>query len=224
MTKSHMVPLIVCLLSFTANSAVCQVTPVNAECSGYLTTNGSRIYYDTHGQGPVLDIILDGLVHADVWENQITTFMELNIDHATLIRSSSGGGLAIDFTISHPEKVDALVLVGAVVDGLGYSSHFMKRVYSVLSPDNQATINRMVNDQYHIAPQNTSAFEPYEDLYHLLKFLNIDKAHVKELSMGGRIAIDFSFLHPYMVWSLLPVSPGLSCYQFTPQEMLQNMQ
>ena len=90
MTKSHMVPLIVCLLSFTANSAVCQVTPVNAECSGYLTTNGSRIYYDTHGQGPVLDIILDGLVHADVWENQITMFAG-NIESLLMIDTVTAG-------------------------------------------------------------------------------------------------------------------------------------
>jgi tetratricopeptide (TPR) repeat protein len=40
---------------------------------------------------------------------------------------SSGGGCAIDFTLKYPEKVHALVLVGAVVGGYGYTSHMTYR-------------------------------------------------------------------------------------------------
>jgi pimeloyl-ACP methyl ester carboxylesterase len=330
---------------------------------------------------------------------------ELDIDNATLIGSSSGGALAINFALTHPGKVDALVLVGAVVNGMGYSSHFVRRGYSLFGPDIQTTVDRMVNDQYHIAPENTAArdrlrelltkhprnlefgkfrlmvepdfsalerlpeigvptliigaeadipdvhvhagaldagiagaarvvipnaghlvyleqpaafneavleflsllslrledrlrrqdrqssfergladvgttelyyevmgqgpplvlihgggldhrmwddqfeafarhfrvirydaqghglsrnrtavFAAHDDLYRLLRTLKVDKAHVLGLSLGGRIAVDFALAHPEMIRALLPVSPGLSGYQFTSQGMLQNMQ
>jgi pimeloyl-ACP methyl ester carboxylesterase len=40
---------------------------------------------------------------------------------------SSGGGLAINFALTYPEKVKGLVLVGAVVSGFGYTSHMTTR-------------------------------------------------------------------------------------------------
>ncbi len=54
-------------------------------------------------------------------------FIQLKIDKAILFGMSAGGGLAIDFTLKHPEKVTALVLVGAVVSGYGYTSHMATR-------------------------------------------------------------------------------------------------
>jgi 3-oxoadipate enol-lactonase len=53
--------------------------------------------------------------------NQI--FSQSNIDQAAVFGMSSGGGLAIDFTLKYPAKVSSLVLVGAVVSGYGYSPH-----------------------------------------------------------------------------------------------------
>jgi pimeloyl-ACP methyl ester carboxylesterase len=54
-------------------------------------------------------------------------FIQLNIDKAIIFGMSSGGRLAIDFTLTYPEKVNGLVLVGAVVSGFGYTSHMHTR-------------------------------------------------------------------------------------------------
>lgn len=54
-------------------------------------------------------------------------FIQLKINKAIVFGMSAGGGLAIDFTLKYPDKVSALVLVGAVVSGYGYSSHMLTR-------------------------------------------------------------------------------------------------
>jgi pimeloyl-ACP methyl ester carboxylesterase len=41
----------------------------------------------------------------------------LGIERATLVGNSMGGALSIDFTLVHPERVEALVLVASGVDG-----------------------------------------------------------------------------------------------------------
>lgn len=41
----------------------------------------------------------------------------LGIEHATLVGNSMGGALALDFTLVHPERVDALVLVASAIGG-----------------------------------------------------------------------------------------------------------
>lgn len=81
----------------------------------------------------------------------------LGMGRVTLIGSSSGGGLAIDYTLAYPESIDALVLVGAVVDGMGYSPHFVKRSWINYSPDLETRIGRWLDDPYLIAPGNEAA-------------------------------------------------------------------
>lgn len=61
------------------------------------------------------------------------------------------------------------------------------------------------------------AFSHHNDLKGLLKFLNLERAHVVGLSMGGSVAIDFALTHPEMVDKLVlaavlgppPFSQGL---------------
>ncbi|MEW6364863.1 MAG: alpha/beta fold hydrolase [Acidobacteriota bacterium] len=60
-------------------------------------------------------------------EDLESLFQQLKVDKADLIGCSAGGRLAIDFTLAHPDKVRSLVLVGAVVSGMGYSDHFFSR-------------------------------------------------------------------------------------------------
>jgi pimeloyl-ACP methyl ester carboxylesterase len=60
-------------------------------------------------------------------EDLAEVFRQLNIEKATLMGMSAGGELVIDFTLEHPDKVTGLVLVGAVVSGLGYSDHMITR-------------------------------------------------------------------------------------------------
>lgn len=54
------------------------------------------------------------------------------------------------------------------------------------------------------------SFSHSEDLYALLKFLKIKRAHLVGLSMGGAIVIDFALEHPDMVDHLVLAASGLS--------------
>lgn len=47
-----------------------------------------------------------------------------------------------------------------------------------------------------------------EDLYQLLRHLNISKAHVLGLSMGGNLTLNFGFAHPEMCASLVVAGCG----------------
>lgn len=42
---------------------------------------------------------------------------ELGIERATLVGNSMGGGVALDFTLVHPERVEGLVLVASALNG-----------------------------------------------------------------------------------------------------------
>lgn len=74
--------------------------------------------------------------------------------------------------------------------------------------------------------KSTPPTKPYsddEDLYQLLSFLKVRKAHLIGMSMGGRIAIDFALTHPEMVETLIPVAPSLSGYPFSAQDTMELM-
>jgi pimeloyl-ACP methyl ester carboxylesterase len=51
----------------------------------------------------------------------------LKVERVTLMGCSSGGLLAIDFALEHPEKVSSLILVGPIISGFGFSKHFQTR-------------------------------------------------------------------------------------------------
>jgi 3-oxoadipate enol-lactonase len=93
--------------------------------------------------------------------HQVFTF--LKIDKAILIGMSAGGGLAIDFTLKHPDKVSSLVVVGAVVSGFGYSDHFLTRGGRLEAADytNPEKLLKyfVKEDPYEIAPQNKDVKE-----------------------------------------------------------------
>ena len=57
----------------------------------------------------------------------------LQVEKIFVIGASMGGGTAIDFTLAHPDMVEALVLVGPAVDGWQYSSAFMDRQSKLLA-------------------------------------------------------------------------------------------
>jgi len=94
-------------------------------------------------------------------------FERLHIDSAILVACSSGGALAIDFTLECPEKVDALVLVGAVVGGFSYSSHMRTRgghVPESFENDQEENLYYATDDPYLIYEQNTEAKKTAVDL------------------------------------------------------------
>lgn len=90
-------------------------------------------------------------------------FIHLNIDKAIIFGMSSGGRLAIDFTLTYPEKVEGLVLVGAVVSGFGYTSHMQTRGghFDPQKYTDPVKVNEyfIMDDPYEIYSENTSAKE-----------------------------------------------------------------
>jgi pimeloyl-ACP methyl ester carboxylesterase len=92
----------------------------------------------------------------------------LKISRAALVGSSHGGELSIDFTLAHPEIVQQLVLVGAVVSGMPYSRHFLDRgrhAFELLEKgDVKAAISEWSKDKYLIAPGNDAARKRLFDL------------------------------------------------------------
>jgi 3-oxoadipate enol-lactonase len=85
----------------------------------------------------------------------------LKVAHAALVGSSHGGEISINFTLDHPEIVQQLVLVGAVVGGMPYSQHFLERGNALFQPlekgDMQGAISAASKDKYLIAPGNDAA-------------------------------------------------------------------
>lgn len=62
------------------------------------------------------------------------------------------------------------------------------------------------------SPPPTKPYSDAEDVYSLLRWLQIEKAHLMGLSLGGSIVIDFALAHPAMVESLILVAPDVNGY------------
>jgi len=121
-------------------------------------------------------------------------FEQLKINQAILMGMSAGGGLCIDFTLAHPEKVRMLVLVGAVVSGMGYTTHFATRGgridYSFFS-DTEKLIDYILNDDpYEIAPANSAARAKAHQM--LANYRNnINPAYYQLRKQPERLALKF---------------------------------
>jgi pimeloyl-ACP methyl ester carboxylesterase len=125
-----------------------------------LAENYRVVRYDRRAYGKSSD---PQAPYSDIEDlNQV--FIQLNIDNAIIFGMSSGGGLAIDFTLKYPAKVSALVLVGAVVNGYSYSYHMLTRGGHIKSAaelsDPQKSIQYWAwEDPYEIYSENTRAKE-----------------------------------------------------------------
>lgn len=80
----------------------------------------------------------------------------LSIEHATLVGSSAGGGVAVDFALAHPEAVDGLVLVGPWVAGFKPSMAFMMRGLKLAALFKAGDIEGAARDPY-ILSKNADA-------------------------------------------------------------------
>jgi 3-oxoadipate enol-lactonase len=69
-----------------------------------------------------------------------------------------------------------------------------------------------------LSESEPGAYVYYEDLKQLCDRLHIQKAALLGLSMGGRVAIDFSIAYPEKVWALVLAAPGVSGYSFDSKE------
>jgi len=56
------------------------------------------------------------------------------MDHASLVGFSFGGGLAVSYTILHPEQVERLVISGAAINGFQPSPTFGKTITRMMFP------------------------------------------------------------------------------------------
>jgi 3-oxoadipate enol-lactonase len=170
--------------------------------SGYVQVDGGKIFYEAAGQGPVIMMIHDGLLHRETWNAQFglfathhrvirwdrrgygrsstptTPFSQLDdlyavmkalkVERATLLGCSAGGLLAIHFALDHPQMVTALVLVGPIVTGLGFSDHFTTRGNRG-RPGDDATVEQRIEywaskDPWIMAPESTAARQKLKTL------------------------------------------------------------
>jgi pimeloyl-ACP methyl ester carboxylesterase len=166
--------------------------------SGYVNTDGGKLFYEIAGKGDNIVLLHDGMVNCRIWDEQFQVlaknyrvvrydrrgygkssdpqtkyshiddlnqvFTQLNIAKAIIFGMSSGGRLAIDFTLKYPDKVKGLVLVGAVVGGLGYTSHMDTRGGNfnpqTLNSDPEKIIKYFITDDpYEIYSGNIAAKE-----------------------------------------------------------------
>ena len=80
----------------------------------------------------------------------------LDISDAILVGASSGGGLALDFTLAYPKRVQRLVLVGSTLTGLSFSPQFYQRSEELFRPlleshDLAASIELWASDPYLVS-------------------------------------------------------------------------
>jgi 3-oxoadipate enol-lactonase len=101
-------------------------------------------------------------------DDLLAILRQTGVTRATLVGSSHGGEVSIDFALAHPTVVRQLVLVGAVVGGFPYSEHFIARVvanYELLNKgDVPGGLKAIANDRYVIAPGNDAARKKLLDL------------------------------------------------------------
>jgi pimeloyl-ACP methyl ester carboxylesterase len=125
-----------------------------------LAKNYRVIRYDRRGYGKSSDPQVKYSHIDDLFQ----IFTQLKVDKAIIFGMSSGGGLAIDFTLKYPEKVNGLVLVGSVVGGFKYTSHMNTRGGNfnpqTLNSDPEKVIKYFImDDPYEIYAGNITAKE-----------------------------------------------------------------
>jgi 3-oxoadipate enol-lactonase len=122
------------------------------------------IRYDRRGYGKSPETKADYYETDDI----LAILNRAKVKSTVIVGSSHGGELAIDFTLAHPERVEQLVLVGAVVGGMPPSQHFIDRSIALRAPaakgDIAGEIVAITHDKYLIAPGNQAAQKKLADL------------------------------------------------------------
>lgn len=94
-------------------------------------------------------------------EDLYVLMTHLKIPAAAIVGCSSGGGLAIDFALEHPEKVTSLVLIGPVLHGMRTTAHFSERGSKNSAPlekgDFKGAAENWSKDRYLIAGDHAAA-------------------------------------------------------------------
>jgi 3-oxoadipate enol-lactonase len=104
------------------------------------------------------------------WETDdlAAVLRQLRVSKLVLVGSSHGGELSLDFTLTYPQVVQQLVLVGPVVSGMTYTQQFFDRgkvPFALLAKgDLQGAIAEWSKDKYLIAPGDTAGQKRLFDL------------------------------------------------------------
>jgi pimeloyl-ACP methyl ester carboxylesterase len=65
------------------------------------------------------------------------------------------------------------------------------------------------------SPMVAGPYSHHGDLYALLRFLGIERAHLVGCSQGAKTITDFALEHPEMISSLVLVAPALGGFAYT---------
>jgi hypothetical protein len=98
---------------------------------------------------------------------------------AILVGNSSGAGLALDFALAHPDRVQGLLLIGPVVHGMPSSAYFLERGARMTGSTAEATAENWSRDPYLIAGSDLSARS---------EILGALRANPQNLTSGGSYA------------------------------------
>jgi pimeloyl-ACP methyl ester carboxylesterase len=95
-------------------------------------------------------------------EEDLARLMQrVKMAQATLVGSSSGSAVAIDFALAHPDQVEALFLVGPVVHGMRSSDYFLQRGNEVNAPlskgDVKTTADNWSKDRFQVSGERPDA-------------------------------------------------------------------
>jgi 3-oxoadipate enol-lactonase len=117
-------------------------------------------------------------------EDLFALLTHLDIHRAIIVGNSSGGALAIDFALAHPEMVEGLFLVGAVVQGMDTTSQFNERARRAMAPlakgDLKGVAENWSKDQYIVAGPNVEA---RKFIYNSLVENSQDPTHSNDLEI-----------------------------------------
>jgi len=96
-------------------------------------------------------------------DDLLALMQALEVERAALMGCSSGSLLAMEFALEHPERVSALVLVGPIVSGFGFSEHFRTRGGRGLPPRDAPVEEKIAywtsKDPWIVAPESVAARE-----------------------------------------------------------------
>jgi 3-oxoadipate enol-lactonase len=112
-------------------------------------------------------------------DDLLMVMRKVHMDRAIIVGNSSGGGLALDFAVAHPEKVDGLFLIGPVVHGMASTDYFNERGSKNSAPldhgDVKAAAENWSKDRFIIAGDDSKARkELYDGLSQNPQNLKVD--------------------------------------------------
>lgn len=93
----------------------------------FLASKYKVICFDQRGHGKS-DLPIDNFSHLEDFKSLVEA---LELKKITIIGSSAGGSLAIDFVLQYPEMVKELVLVCPSLSGYPYPDHFISEMVNI---------------------------------------------------------------------------------------------